>query len=330
MSGTTTSQDFALAIDIGGTKVDIAFVDLQGCLLSPVGKFAVPFDDHHRAIPKELLHIFEPYLKMSRDLPGKFRGIGLSLCGNVNRATGEAVLVPNLQWRNLPFSQMIVERFKTPVYAATDVRMAAVAELLWGAARGYRNFAWCTIGTGFGAFLFLDGKFFDGTHGFAGNIGHITLDEINGYPCGCGRKGCFETFTAGPAIARAGLRAAEQGKSVVLKKIAAERDITARDVFSASAKGDTEAMSILDEVVRLISINLGGLVNILDLDIIVMGGGVVNGSPDFVSRISRKIREHLMTEEAIRDLIIVKESFENSALIGAAADVFLREKILSI
>ena len=330
MSSTTSSQDFALAIDVGGTKVDIAFVDLRGNLLSPVGKFAVPFDDHHRAIPEELLDIFEPYLKKSHDLPGKLLGIGLSLCGNINTINGEAVLVPNLQWRYVPFGQMAKERFQVPVYASTDVRMAVLAEILWGAAHNYRNFAWCTVGTGFGGYLYLNGKLYDGTHGFAGNFGHYTLDEINGAPCGCGRKGCFETFVSGPAIARAGQRAAEEGKSEYLKAISAERSITTRDVFSASSIGDPQAGLIIDEVIRIISINLGGLTNILDLDIIVMGGGVVNASPDFVPRINQKIREYLMTEEAIRDLKVVKESFENSALIGAAADVFLREKILSI
>ncbi len=323
-------QDFALAVDIGGTKAAVAFVDLQGRLLSPVEKHPVPFDDQHRAIPEKLIEIIAPYTEKARSLPGRFRGIGLSLCGNIDMQTGEAVLVANLHWRYVPFGQMVKDRFQIPVYAATDVRMAALAEVVWGAARGSRNFAWCTVGTGYGGYLFLDGKLYDGSHGFAGNFGHMTLDEINGDPCGCGRNGCFESFVSGPAIARAGQRAAENGQSPALRALTVERPVTTRDVFAARAAGDTEAAAIIEQVIRLIAINLGGLVNILDLDIIIMGGGVVNASPDFVNRVDRRIRDFLMTEEAIRDLKVVKETFENSALIGAAADVFLREEMLTI
>ena len=323
-------QDFALAVDIGGTKAALAFVDQQGCLLSPVEKHPVPFDDQHRAVPEKLLDIIAPYTEKARLMPGRFRGIGLSLCGNIDMQTGEAVLVANLHWRYVPFGQMVKDRFGLPVYAATDVRMAALAEVMWGAARGARNFAWCTVGTGYGGYLFLNGQLFDGSHGFAGNFGHMTLDEIHGDPCGCGRNGCFESFVSGPAIARAGQRAAENGRSPALQAVAVERCVTTRDVFAARAAGDAEAAAIIDQVIRLIAINLGGLVNILDLDIIIMGGGVVNASSDFVPLVDRRIRDYLMTEEAVRDLKLVKESFENSALIGAAADVFVREGLLKL
>jgi predicted NBD/HSP70 family sugar kinase len=104
--------------------------------------------------------------------------------------------------------------------------------------------------------------------------------------------------------------------------------VTTPDVFQAEAQGDPAASAILENVVRLISINLGGVVNTLDLDKIVMGGGVVHACPDFVTRIQRRIRDYLMTEEAKRDLQVVIESFENSALTGAAADVFLRSGTL--
>ena len=152
-------------------------------------------------------------------MEGQLDGIGLSVCGNIERETGLAVLVPNLHWYGLPFGRMVGERFGLPVYAATDVRLAAQAEALWGAGRGIRNFAWVTIGTGCGAYLFLDGRIYGGAHGFAGNFGHYTIDEANGYPCGCGRRGCLETYVAGPAIARAGQAAADEGRSFVLRQL---------------------------------------------------------------------------------------------------------------
>lgn len=317
--------DFALAIDIGGTKIALALLDPNGCILSPPAKYPVPFTAHGPADPDGLLEIIQPFVRTAKTRAGSFRGIGLSLCGNVDPDTGMAVLIPNLHWRNLPFGQMVRDAFDAPVFAATDVRMAALAEARWGAARGVQHFAWATVGTGYGGYLFLDGKLYDGAHRFAGPFGHSTWDEVNGEMCGCGRRGCVETFVAGPAIARAGHTAAQNGQSPILQEIFAIRPVTTGDVFSAEIAGDAAAHAILENVIRLIAINLGSLVNTLDLEMIVMGGGVVHACPDFIGRIRCRIRDYLMSEESKRDLRIVAETFENSALVGAAADVFLRQ-----
>ena len=263
-------------------------------------------------------------------MPGNFLGIGYSNCGNVDLKTGMATLVANLGWRYVPIGQMITDAFGLPVYAATDVRMALVGELVWGAAKGLKNVAWATDGTGYGGYLFLDGKLYDGTHGFAGPFGHITLDEVNGYPCGCGRNGCVETYVSGPGIARAGQKAAESGESIALAALLKERPISTRDVFAAEAAGDAGAHAVIEEVIRLLSISLSGLVNTLDLDMIIFGGGVTHATPDFVERVSRRIRDFLMSDEAIRDLKVIPETHENSCLIGAAAEVFVRQGILTL
>jgi glucokinase len=326
----TGSLDFALAIDIGGTKVAFAFVDTSGKELMPSESHPVPFDDAHRAIPEKIVDLIRPYVERAKTIPGNFLGIGYSNCGNVDTKTGMATLVANLGWRYVPIGQMIKDAFGLPVYAATDVRMALVGELVWGAAKGLKYVAWATDGTGYGGYLFLDGRLIDGTHGFAGPFGHNTLDEKNGYPCGCGRKGCVETFVSGPGIARAGQKAAENGESIALAAIIKERPVTTRDVFAAEAAGDAGAHAVIEEVIRLLSISLSGLVNTLDLDMIIFGGGVTHASPDFVERVDRRIRDFLMSEEAIRDLRVIRETHKNSCLIGAAAEVFVQQGILTL
>lgn len=323
-----STQDFALAVDVGGTKAAFALIDNSGRLLAPPEKQYVPFDAEGAADPHRLLALMEPYVLQARHMPGRFRGIGLSMCGNIDLETGLAVLVPNLHWRYLPFGEMVQKAFGVPVFAATDVRMALLAEVLWGVARGVKHTAWATVGTGYGGYLYLDGKLYGGSHGYAGNFGHTTWDEINGELCGCGKRGCFETFVAGPAIAGRGQKAADSGESPLLRQLADGRRVTTADVFSADTQGDLAAQAIIEDVVRLISINLGGVVNTLDLSMIVMGGGVVHASSNFVQRVDHRIRDFLMTEEAKRDLQVVKESFDNSALLGAAADVFLRSGAL--
>jgi len=254
----------------------------------------------------------------------------LSVCGNIDTETGDAVLVANLFWRNVPFGRMARERFGVPNYPATDVRMALMAEVLWGKAKGLKDVAWMTLGTGYGGYLFLDGKIYGGAHGFAGNLGHNIYDERTGDLCGCGQKGCFESFVAGPAIASQGQLAADQGKSKILVNLSenSRLPVTTRMVFQAELQGDQASKEIIDEVIRKLGISLSSMVNLLDLEMIVLGGSVWKGSPEFISRVDRRVRGFLMTEEAKRDLKIVTESFPNSALVGAAADVFLHTGLL--
>jgi glucokinase len=319
---------YALAIDIGGTSARFGLFDQNGQLHGEMMRFPVPFRDDGSASPEGLIDLMVPQVEAAAAATGGPVPIGLSLCGNVDIPTGEAVLVPNLHWRNVPFGRMIAERFGLPVAAATDVRQAALAEAVWGVARGLRNFCWATVGTGYGGYLFLNGRLYAGSHGFAGNFGHVAWDEIDGYPCGCGQWGCFETFVAGPAIARAGQIAVDKRRSPALAALAGGKPVTARMVFDAVDAGDPAAQRIMDEVIRLICINLSGVVNLLDLDMLVLGGGVVQAASWFVERIDRRIRSYLMTVEAKRDLHVTRESFPNSALWGAAAHVFADQGIL--
>lgn len=314
-----TGQQYVLAFDIGGTNIRAGIIDVEGRLIGEQMRFPVPFLAARQADPDAVIAAMAAPIAYARQQIGEPLAIGLSLCGNINIERGEAVLVPNLGWRRVPFAAMVTTHYDLPVYAATDVRQAALAEALWGCARDRRHFAWATIGTGYGGYLFLDGRLYRGTHGFAGNFGHITWDERTGETCGCGRKGCFETFVSGPAIARAGEQAARHGTSEALTAQYHNGPITTAMVFAAAEAGDTGAVRILDETIRLICINLGGIVNLLDLELIVLGGGVVHAAPWFVERIRERIPAHLMTIEAQQNLELAVETLPNSALWGAAA-----------
>lgn len=318
---------YALAVDIGGTKMASVVIDSIGNAAGEIITAPVPFAMDGKADPAKITAWIGERLV---ETPFPLEGIGLSLCGNVDEDTGFVPLSPNLHWRGVPFGQMVQNATGLAAAAATDVRMAALAEALWGVARGSRYFAWATIGTGYGGYLFLDGKLYRGFHGYAGNFGHNTWDEREGVQCGCGKPGCVETFVSGPGIARAGQAAAAAGKSSLLLELARDGVIDTRAVFQAARQGDPGARAVIAEVQRLTAINLAGLVNTLDLEMIVIGGGVANASPDYVEQIGRQMRQYLMTEEARRDLKVVRESFTNAALVGAAGDVFLRRGILSL
>ena len=311
-----------LAVDIGGTSLRLGLIDARGQLIGDIARYDVPFADDGAADLDGMLSLMAGHVESARQLAANRLRMGISLCGNVDLESGDAILVPNLHWRNLPFGALVSRRFQLPVCVATDVRQAALAEAVWGFGVDERHFAWATVGTGYGGYLFLDGRLYGGAHGFAGNFGHIAWDEINGHPCGCGRRGCFETFVAGPAIARAGKAACDAGKSPTLAALAKGGHVTTRHVFQALELGDAAARGIVDEAIRLICINLGGVVNLLDIKLIVMGGGVAQAAPWLVERVNTQIRQYLMTAEAQRELRVERESTVNAALWGAAAHVF--------
>ena len=321
---------FALAIDVGGSKVAYALIDIQGKMLGPIDKLAVPFDNNGVASTERLIAQMHRFVEGANLYPGSFDGIGMGLCGNVDLKTGMVVLAPNLHWRQVPFAALVAKAYRLPVFASMDVRLAALGEAVWGGAKGVRNFAWVTIGTGYGGYFFLDGKLYDGRHAFAGNFGHIPLDEVAGYPCGCGLRGCIETYVSGPGIARAAQEVINANRSPTLMHLAGDGKVTCEMVFQAQAVGDPAAIEIIEKVIRIVAKSVAGLVNTLDLEMIILGGGVTNGSPDFVIRLDRHIRALLMTEEARRELIIIKESFPNSTLYGAAANVFISQGLLKL
>ncbi len=317
-----------LAVDIGGTSLRLGLINGAGELLGDITRCDVPLAADGAGDLQGILRVMAGPVEEARQVVGGALRIGLSLCGNVDLATGDAVLVPNLGWRNLPFGALVSRRFRLPVCVATDVRQAALAEATWGLGAGERHFAWATVGTGYGGYLVLNGRLYGGAHGFAGNFGHTTYDEVNGHRCGCGRRGCFETFVAGPAIARAGQAAHEAGESAILSSLVVDGAVSTRAVFRAIELGDATAASIVDEAIRLICVNLGGVVNLLDIKLIVMGGGVTKAAPWLVERIDSGIRAYLMTEEAQRELKVRRESTVNAALWGAAAHVFAVEGFL--
>lgn len=314
---------FSLAIDIGGTKLETGIIDSHGTLLTKIDRIPIPFEKGIASL-EGILDIIDKYVQEAKIYGGKFRGIGISSCGLVDLQTGVVIVSPNQHWYGVPLGKSARDRFRLPVYPATDTRLAVIGEASWGVGRGLDHFAWVTLGTGFGAALFLQGKVFGGERGFAGAFGHNTVDEIQGYPCGCGRRGCLETYASGRALARNGQAAVDMGHQTLLREIADGQPITAEMVFHAATKGDLTAKHLVDQLIRYASIGISQLINILDIKLIIMGGGLTKAGPEFIRKINTETKKHLFNAEAANVIMIIKETLPNSALFGAAANVFMQ------
>lgn len=309
----------ALAVDVGGTNVRTAVIGSGGELVDGISRAAVPFASPGVADVDALIAVIVQLLAVHIDRFGDLP-VGLGICGNVDRITGVATLVPNLGMRDLPVVALLRERLGgLPVVAATDTQLAALGESRWGAGRDHPNFAWVTIGTGYGVALVLGGRLYDGDHGYAGNIGHARFDPGADVVCGCGQVGCVETVVAGPAIARMARDAVAAGRAPELDRLAGDGPVTAAMVTSAAEAGDGAANDIVGIVVEGAAASLAATVNLLDLSLLVFGGGVVNAAPWLIDRIDAALRPRLMTEQARRALRLVPESFPDATLRGAAA-----------
>jgi len=313
--------DIALVFDMGGTKLESAVISSNGDLISKIERSLVPFSKNGVDVEKLFNTLFEKYKKTMTQF-GSIKGVGLSACGLVNTKTGVIEVAPNLNLNNFPFKKLFQEKYKIDIFISTDTRLAALGEATWGAGAGYENFAWVTLGTGFGGYFFLNGNLYGGERGYAGGFGHNTMDEINGYPCGCGRFGCLETFASGRALERNAKAAIDMGHKTIIEDIAGGEKIRAEMVFQAEKLGDPLAAKLITQLIRYTSIGIGQIINFLDINLIIIGGGLTKSGDVFINRIREEVKNHIFYQDAWKEIKIIPESLPNSALYGAAVEIF--------
>jgi glucokinase len=206
------------------------------------------------------------------------RGIGICCPGPLDPKTGIVVNPPNVPcWRNFPLAAEVGKIYGVPVRIDNDANAAALAEVRWGAGRGYCNVFYTTIGTGIGTGIVFGGRIYHGRTGATGEGGHMTID-YHGPRCGCGKPGCIEAFASGPAVTKraqtrlAGLPGCPSAILDLAKGNIAE--VTSEMVGRAFAAGDPLAAEILHETVELLTVWLGNVVDMLDPDVLIIGGGV--------------------------------------------------------
>lgn len=269
-------QQFAMGVDIGGTKIAAGVVDQSGAILQQI---RVPMSARADALGG-LAAVVSAISKLAdkvgyTPLPGTIRGIGLCSPGPLDPKAGVVINPPNLPcWRNYPLAAEVGRAFRIPVRLDNDANAAALAEAKWGAGRGFRNVFYATIGTGIGTGIVFDGQIYHGRTGAAAEGGHVSID-YRGPRCGCGKQGCIEVLACGPAIARRAQAKAAGGQSIILDLAGGDSQaITPEMVGQAYAAGDATARETLLETADLLALWLGNMVDLLEPDVMVIGGGV--------------------------------------------------------
>ncbi len=274
------TDNWTLGVDVGGTKIAAALIDAEG---RPHGLRTVPTLAHEgaEAILGRIVALARAVIAEASRMPA---AVGIGTGGQVDPATGDIVFATELLpgWTGLPLARRLREALGLPVRAANDVHTMALGEVTYGAGRGVRYGLYVAVGTGIGGGWVLDGRLYYGRSGLAGSVGHVKV-EPDGRPCTCGGCGCVEQYASGPAIA---------GHYRRLRGLAAAPD--GQEVVAAMCTGDTLARFAVQEAGRWLGLALASLVNAMEPDAIVIGGGVAAAGEPFFSAIRASLARHAL------------------------------------
>lgn len=316
------TSSWAIGVDVGGTKVAAGFVDAQGEIHQHT---RVPMNSRGTAEEglAAVTGAIDELLKLPPGTNSAPRRIGICAPGPLDPHTGVVLNPPNVTcWRNYPLAAEIARRYGSSVKLENDAKSAGLAETLWGAGRGYRNVFYTSIGTGIGAGILFDGRIYHGRTGAADEAGHMVID-YHGPLCGCGKKGCIEALASGTSIAkRARARLAEAGgrKSAMLELAGGQLEgVTSEIVGQAYAAGDSLAKEVLLETVGLVTIWLGNIVDLLEPDVIIFGGGVAAMLNPFFGEIRKGLPAWCMNKRCVEIPIVPARYGAESGIAGGAA-----------
>jgi len=325
MKDVPVQDGLVIGVDIGGTKVAAGLVDSTGEILAQTRTPMVASSEAAAGLGAVTAAIESVWAKsaMNAKNHGLIRGIGICSPGPLDPKAGVVINPPNLPcWRNFPLSAEVAKIYRIPVKMDNDANAAALAEARWGAGRGYQSVFYATIGTGIGTGIVFDGRIYHGRTGAAGEGGHVSID-YHGPQCQCGKMGCIEALAAGPAIAkRARAKLAEIAglRSVMLELAQGNSElVTSEMVGQAYAAGDPFANEVLSQTVELLTVWLGNMVDLLDPDVMIIGGGVAAMVSPFFDEIRNRLPTWSINSRVQEVPLLMARYGADSGIAGGAA-----------
>ncbi len=332
MGKMAAERSIYLGVDIGGTKVAAGLVDARGKILC---KTRVPMSS--TGSEAEGLASVEQAIEAAMGMKPRLRdavaAIGISSPGPLDPRAGVIINPPNLPcWRNLQITKKLKTRRRLPIHLDNDANAAALAEAAWGAGQGYDSVFYATLGTGIGAGIVFGGKIYHGRTGCAAEGGHVSID-FHGPKCACGKLGCIEALAAGPAVAkRARGKLATSGAAAerLLERAGGKAEgITAEVVAEAWRAGDALAASILQETADLLTVWLGSIVDLLEPDVIIFGGGMGALMSEWFGYIRERLAKWSINSRCEEIPMVRARYGEDSGIAGGAALFLPAKQLLS-
>jgi len=304
----------AIGVDLGGTKMATGVLDADS---------EIAFESKERSTGQtedQLVDLLVREIDEARQARPGVAAVGLGIPATIDHDRGIAISAVNLPIDDLPIRDLAGERTGLPIFVDNDANVAALAEHLFGAARGADNAVMLTLGTGIGGGLILGGKPYRGASGAGAELGHMVI-AMDGLPCqgNCPGHGCVETYASGTAIGREGREAAEREPDSALGRLAAEgTEIDGRAVTEAAKAGDAASVGVFELVGARLGVALASFANIFEPEVIVIGGGVMAAGDILLDPARRELRQRALPPMNGTP-VVAAELGADAGMIGAAA-----------
>ncbi len=303
-----------LGIDIGGTSI-------KGGLVYRFGQvdklFSLPIDK--KLSQEEQIEALIKKIKETYN-DNEFEGIGLGIPGAIDNTLGVVMYSNNLKWENLPIGRMLKHAFPGKKVAMTnDANAAALGEAKFGSAKNEQDVVMITLGTGIGSGIIINGKLYEGNHGRGAELGHQVL-VLDGIPCTCGRKGCFEMYASATALVRQAKEAMEENPECKLALIAKNgEEVNGKLIFETAKAGCTTAQKVVDNYIKYLGEGLINICNVFRPSSIVLSGGIANQGDYLLNKLVAYLeKEHYGYPPEVKVEIKIASLGYNSGIIGAA------------
>ncbi len=280
---------YGFGVDLGGTTVKIAYFDETGKMLSKWEIPTVTQEGGSQILP-DIAASIDRYITSQAIPREQLIGIGIGVPGPVS-PEGIVNKCVNLGWGVFNIQDTLSSLTGLPVRAGNDANVAALGESWMGGGKGCRNVVMATLGTGVGGGIIVDGRVLAGAHGAGGEIGHMVLNRNETEKCGCGKKGCVEQYCSATGIVRMARKyLAQSNVTSVLKNT---KDLTCKDIFDAAKAADSAAAAILEQVYRYMAEFLANICNVVDPQVVVLGGGVSKAGAPLLEGIQKYFPEYV-------------------------------------
>lgn len=310
-------KNIALAADLGGTNLRMAAISKEGKILYRARR-ETPSTKNAEQILQTIVESAEE-CRRAVISQGEVFAISVAVPGTVNVGKGIILKAPNIPaLNNYYVSEKIKNELKLLCVLENDANAAAVGENWLGASKDFQNSICITLGTGVGGGIILDGKVLRGIDGTAGEIGHVCV-EPSGVPCGCGSNGCLEQYSSATAVVRL---TRDLSDSYPKSDLNGKNPLTSLEIYEAGKSGDALALEVFRRQGFFLGIALAGLINVLNPEVIVIGGGAAAGWDLFVSSMIEQINKRAYKEPAERAKIVRAELGDDAGILGAARLAF--------
>ncbi len=314
---------YYIGVDLGGTNIAVGIVDENHKILKKASTPTMP-DRVPEAIVADMAKLAEGLIRDCGLTLSDIASVGIASPGIANRETGVVEYSCNLPFHNFKMADTFKKYLPVKhVYVENDANAAALAEALAGAAKGTKNSVMITLGTGVGGGIIIDGKIYSGFNAAGGELGHIVIEK-DGRQCGCGRRGCWETYSSATGLSN---MTRDKVNELILKKIPsamvdefrANGRVSARTAFDAMRRGDKEGQKVVDEYIAYLACGVANIINIFQPEVLSIGGGICNEKNYLLDPLLALVdREQYTRDNAKKTVVKIAEMGNDAGIVGAA------------